>query len=82
MPAEEVLRGLAEERLSGARAATEEHEAALRSVEVPVRRDAIGEVLTVEFGRASMWAGRGAADESATAMRGAESGSLPAAAAL
>jgi DNA-binding LacI/PurR family transcriptional regulator len=51
MPDEEVLRGLAEERLAGARAAAQEHDVALRSVEVPMARDAIGQVLTGEFGR-------------------------------
>jgi DNA-binding LacI/PurR family transcriptional regulator len=51
MPEEKVLRELAEERLSGAREAAGEHDVALRSVEVPVRRDAIGQVLTDELGR-------------------------------
>jgi DNA-binding LacI/PurR family transcriptional regulator len=51
MPEEKVLRELAEERLSGAREAAGEHDVALRSVEVPVRRHAIGQVLTDELGR-------------------------------
>jgi DNA-binding LacI/PurR family transcriptional regulator len=50
MPDDPVLRGLAEERLSGAREAAGEHAVALRSVEVPVRRDAINQVLTSELG--------------------------------
>jgi len=53
MPEETVLRGLAAERLSGAREAAAEHDVALRSVEVPVRRDAINEVLTRELGRSA-----------------------------
>jgi DNA-binding LacI/PurR family transcriptional regulator len=51
MPDEVALRELAAERLSGAAAAAAEHEVALRSAEVPVRRNVIGEVLTGELGR-------------------------------
>lgn len=51
MPDETVLRGLAQERLSGAREAAGEHDVELRSVEVAVRRDAINQVLTSELGR-------------------------------
>ncbi len=51
MPDETVLRGLAQERLSGAREAAGEHDVALRSVEVAVRRDAIDQVLTSELSR-------------------------------
>jgi DNA-binding LacI/PurR family transcriptional regulator len=51
MPDDDVLRGLAEERLSGAREAAGEHDVALRSVEVRVRREAINQVLTGELDR-------------------------------
>jgi DNA-binding LacI/PurR family transcriptional regulator len=51
MADEAVLRGLAEERLSGAREAAGEHHVALRSAEVAVRRDAISQVLTSELAR-------------------------------
>jgi DNA-binding LacI/PurR family transcriptional regulator len=51
MPEETVLRGLAQERLSGARAAADEHDLALRSVEVPIRREAISRLLTNELSR-------------------------------
>jgi DNA-binding LacI/PurR family transcriptional regulator len=51
MPEETVLRELAAERLSGAREAAGELDVALRSVEVPVRRDAIHHVLTDELDR-------------------------------
>ncbi len=51
MPDEAVLRELAAERLAGARAAAKDHDVALRSVEVAVRRDALGQVLTGELGR-------------------------------
>jgi DNA-binding LacI/PurR family transcriptional regulator len=53
MPEDTVLRGLAGERLSGARDAAGEHDVALRSVDVPVTRDAIGHVISAELGRRS-----------------------------
>lgn len=51
MPDETVLLGLAEERLSGAQGAAGEHDVELRSVEVAIRRDAIGRALTAELSR-------------------------------
>lgn len=51
MPEESVLRALADQRLSGAQAAGREHDVALRSAEVAVRRDAISAVLTKELDR-------------------------------
>jgi DNA-binding LacI/PurR family transcriptional regulator len=46
-----VLRGLAQDRLSGAQEAAGEHDVVLRSAEVPIRRDAISQVLTGELAR-------------------------------
>jgi DNA-binding LacI/PurR family transcriptional regulator len=51
MPEESVLRGLAQERLSGAQKAAGEHDVALRSATVPIRRDAISQVLADELAR-------------------------------
>jgi DNA-binding LacI/PurR family transcriptional regulator len=51
MPDDAALRWLAEQRLSGAREAAAEHEVALRSLETPLRREAIGRVLAAELGR-------------------------------
>jgi DNA-binding LacI/PurR family transcriptional regulator len=51
MPEDTVLRGLAQERLSGAREAADEHDVALRSAEVAVRREPINTVLTGELDR-------------------------------
>jgi DNA-binding LacI/PurR family transcriptional regulator len=51
MPDEAPLRGLAGERLAGAQVAAGEHDVALRSVETPVRRDAVGRVLAAELAR-------------------------------
>lgn len=53
MPEESVLRGLAQERLSGAQTAAGEHDVALRSAEVAIRRDAISQVLGGELDRRS-----------------------------
>jgi DNA-binding LacI/PurR family transcriptional regulator len=50
-PRERVLRGLAAERLSGARAAARERHLGLRSVEVATDRDAIARVLGRELER-------------------------------
>lgn len=51
MPDEAALRDLAAERMAGAHTAAGEHDVALRSVEIPMRRDAVGRVLTNELGR-------------------------------
>ncbi len=53
MPEEAALRNLADERLSGARAAADEHGVELRSVEVAMQRDAIARVLAAELARPS-----------------------------
>ena len=50
MPDDAALRSLAEQRLSGARAASTEHDVALRALDVPLRRDAIAPVLAAELG--------------------------------
>ncbi|MBV9607460.1 MAG: LacI family DNA-binding transcriptional regulator [Solirubrobacterales bacterium] len=53
MPEEPTLRAVAQERLSGARAAAGEHDMALRSVEVSVRRDAVGRALADVLARSN-----------------------------
>ncbi len=53
MPDEAPLRGLADERMSGARTAAAEHDVVLTSAELPVGREAIGRVLTSELGRSN-----------------------------
>lgn len=51
MPDDEALSSLAEERLSGAREASAEHDVTLRSLVVPIGREALGRVLASELGR-------------------------------
>ena len=51
MPDDTALAALAEQRLAGARDAAGEHGVALRSIQLPMRRDAIGRALAGELGR-------------------------------
>lgn len=51
MPDDAALRGLAQERLSGARAAADERDVAVRPVSTPVLRDPIERVLAAELER-------------------------------